>query len=112
MSKEQRFDIHQHITDQIVAAIERGAGEFRLPWRRAAGNIMRPVNIASKKTYRGVNVLALWATAEEKGYTSGTWGTYRQWAEIGAQVKKGERAAFIVFYKELAYAAPSDSGES
>ena len=32
MSKEQRFDIHQHITDQIVAAIERGAGEFRLPW--------------------------------------------------------------------------------
>src|SRR5271170_1555618 len=99
MSKEQRFDIHQHITNQIVAAIESGAGEFRLPWHRAAGNIMRPVNIASKKPYRGVNVLALWASAEEKGYTSGTWGTYRQWAEIGAQVKRGEKAAFIVFYK-------------
>ena len=50
MSKEQRFDIHQHITNQIVAAIEAGAGEFRLPWHRSAGNIMRPVNVASKKS--------------------------------------------------------------
>ena len=112
MGKEQRFDIHQHITDQIIAAIEFGAGEFRLPWHRSAGNIMRPVNVASKKAYRGVNVLALWATAEEKGYTSGTWGTYRQWAEIGAQVKKGEKAAFIVFYKELEFAAESESGDT
>ena len=37
MTKE-RFDIHQHITDKIVSAIERGAGDFRLPCqRRAAG---------------------------------------------------------------------------
>jgi len=40
--KEQRFDIHQHITNQIVAAIEAGAGDFRLPWHRSAGSIMRP----------------------------------------------------------------------
>jgi antirestriction protein ArdC len=40
--KSDRFDIHQHITDQIIAAIESGAGEFRLPWHRSAGNIMRP----------------------------------------------------------------------
>jgi antirestriction protein ArdC len=111
MTKQERFDIHQHITDQIVAAIERGAGEFRLPWHRSAGNIMRPVNVASKKAYRGVNILALWATAEEKGFTSGTWGTYRQWAEIGAQVRKGEKAAFIVFYKELEFASESETGD-
>ena len=29
--KSERFDIHQHITDQIIAAIEKGAAEFRLP---------------------------------------------------------------------------------
>ena len=62
---------------------------------------MRPVNIASKKAYRGVNVLTLWATADEKGYGSGVWGTYKQWAEIGAQVRKGEKSAYIVFYKEI-----------
>ena len=93
MTKE-RFDIHQHITDKIVSAIERGAGDFRLPWHRAAGNIMRPVNIASKKAYRGVNIVALWAYAEEFGYSSGTWGTYKQWSEAGAQVRKGEKAAY------------------
>lgn len=85
--KTDRFDIHQHIADQIVSAIERGAGEFRLPRHRSTGNIMWPVNIASKKAYRGVNVLALWATADEKGFSAGVWGSYRQWAEAGAQVR-------------------------
>jgi antirestriction protein ArdC len=111
MTKE-RFDIHQHITDKIVSAIERGAGEFRLPWHRSVGNIMRPVNIASKKAYRGVNVVALWAYAEESGYSSGTWGTYKQWSEAGAQVRKGEKAAYVVFYKELEFAAESESGDA
>jgi antirestriction protein ArdC len=111
MTKE-RFDIHQHITDKIVSAIERGAGEFRLPWHRAAGNIMRPVNIASKKAYRGVNVVALWAYAEESGYSSGTWATYKQWSEAGAQVRKGEKAAYVVFYKELEFAADPETGDA
>jgi antirestriction protein ArdC len=99
--KSERFDIHQHITDQIIAAIEKGAGEFRLPWHRSAGNIMRPTNIASKNAYRGVNILTLWASADEKGYSSGTWGTYQQWTGAGAQVRKGEKAAYVVFYKEV-----------
>ena len=111
MSKE-RFDIHQHITDKIVSAIERGAGDFRLPWHRAAGSIMRPVNVASKKAYRGINVVALWAYAEESGYSSGVWGTYRQWAEAGAQVRKGEKAAYVVFYKELEFAAETETGDA
>lgn len=36
-------------------------------------------------------ILALWAASEARGYASGLWGTYRQWAERGAQVRKGER---------------------
>ena len=73
---------------------------------------MRPVNIASKKAYRGVNVVALWAYAEEFGYSSGTWGTYKQWSQAGAQVRKGEKAAFVVFYKELEVAAESETGDA
>jgi antirestriction protein ArdC len=111
MTKE-RFDIHQHITDKIVTAIERGAGEFHLPWYRGTGSIMRPLNIASNKAYRGVNVVALWAYAEASGYSSGTWGTYRQWAEAGAQVRKGEKAAYVVFYKELEVAAETGEAET
>lgn len=65
--KEQRFDIHQHITNQIIAAIESGADEFCLSWRRSADNIMHPVNIASKNAYRGVNILTLSAAADACG---------------------------------------------
>ncbi len=101
----ERLDIHQHITDQIIAAIEHGAGEFRLPWHRSTGSIMRPVNVASKKANRGVNILTLWATADQKSYSSGVWGTYRQWAEVGAQVRRGEKSAYIVFYKEFTVAS-------
>jgi antirestriction protein ArdC len=106
--KSDRFDIHQHITEKLVGAIEEGAGDFRLPWHRAAGNTMRSINVATKKPYRGVNILSLWATADDKGYVSGIWGTYRQWAEIGALVRKGEKATFVVIYKELRYASDAD----
>jgi antirestriction protein ArdC len=73
MSKES-FDVHQHVTDKIVQRDRaRRRGDFRLPWHRSAGSIMRPVNVASKKPYRGVNVVALWAYGEESGYSSGVW---------------------------------------
>jgi antirestriction protein ArdC len=109
--KEQRFDIHQHITNQIVAAIEAGAGEFRLPWHRFTGSIMRPVNVASRKAYQGVNVLTLWAAGDEAGYQAGLWGTYKQWAEAGAQVRKGEKASYVVFYKEITVAGDDENEE-
>ena len=61
MSKE-RFDIHQHLTDRIVSAIEAGAGEWRMPWHCGSSG-RHPVNVASGNKYRGVNVLALWVDA-------------------------------------------------
>jgi antirestriction protein ArdC len=87
--KSDRFDIHQHITDQIIAVIESGAGEFRLPWHRSAGNIMRPVNIASKNAYRGVNILTLWATAEEKGYGAGQFWNRGWFCSASFRVSRG-----------------------
>lgn len=91
-------DIHQVITDQIVNAIE-GAGDAQLPWIRSGQRLDRPQNIASRNRYNGVNILTLWITAMAKGYNSDVWGTYRQWQDKGAQVRKGERSSVIVFYK-------------
>lgn len=106
---KDRFDIHQHVTDRIVAALERGVGEFRLPCHRATGSIMRPTNIASKKRYQGVNIVALWVTSELEGYSFGIFGTFKQWHDKGARVRKGEKASYVVFYKELDIVA--DEGE-
>ena len=91
-------NVYQKITDQIVAAIAAGAPRFEMPWHTRNP---RPVNVASQKPYRGVNTLALWVAEQQHGYSSGTWGTYRQWNAIGGQVRKGERAATIVFFKDV-----------
>ncbi|WP_050385873.1 ArdC family protein [Bradyrhizobium pachyrhizi] len=107
MSKE-RFDIHQHLTDRIVAAIEAGAGPWQMPWHRGSGG-RHPVNIASGNKYRGVNVLALWVEAQVTGYGSHVWGTYRQWAEKGASVRKGQKASYIVFYRQTEVEAGDDA---
>jgi len=108
---KERFNIHQHITDQIVETIERGASEFSLPWNRG-GNILRPTNIESGKPYQGVNVVALWATSELRGFNSGVFGTYRQWTEKKARVRKGERASYVVFYKEYDVAQDGETESS
>lgn len=92
-------DIYERVTNQIIAAIEAGAGEYRMPWHHDGSSITTPVNVASRKAYRGVNVITLWAAAQAFGYPAGIWGTYRQWHELGAQVRKGERGHLVVFWK-------------
>ncbi|KHA53111.1 ArdC family protein [Sulfitobacter geojensis] len=97
--KTQKFDIHQEITNRIVDAIET-AGDFRLPWITSkGGSFERPVNIASKNPYNGINVLSLWVSALTCEFPSNVWGTYRQWQEKGCQVRKGEKSSLVVFYK-------------
>jgi hypothetical protein len=94
-----RSDVYDAITDRVIAAIEEGAGEWQMPWHRSG--VSRPLNAHTKKPYRGVNVIALWVAADTHEYSTGFWATYKQWHELRAQVRKGERASLIVFWKEL-----------
>ena len=89
-SNRNRKDVYQTVTDQIVAAIEAGAGEWQMPWHRAGEGLNRPVNIDTGNAYRGINIVAILAAGQVRGYGSGTWGTYRQWQKAGAHVRKGE----------------------
>lgn len=102
--------IYETITSQIVAAIEEGAGSYRMPWHRSRFDIASPSNAASGKVYRGVNILSLWLTAETRGYGSGQWATYQQWREAGAQVRKGEKATAVVFWNRLGEANGEENG--
>jgi antirestriction protein ArdC len=97
--KSERANVYERVTNQIIEAIERGAAEWRMPWHKLAGANATPVNAVTRKPYRGVNVLSLWATAIERGYRSSVWATYAQWQQLGAQVRKGEESSFIVFWK-------------
>jgi antirestriction protein ArdC len=70
-----------------------------MPWHTSGRFAFSPINVASKKPYRGINTVCLWAAAQTKGYDSGEWATYQQWLERGAQVRKGEKATLVVFWK-------------
>jgi antirestriction protein ArdC len=101
-------DLHQQITDQIVTALETAsASDWRCPWHRRGGGL--PVNAKSGRPYRGINVLSLWAADQVAGFGDARWATYRQWSEMGAQVRRGEKSSLVVFYKD--YAAENDDGD-
>ena len=70
-----------------------------MPWHTSGRFAFSPINVTSKKPYRGINTVCLWASAQSKGYESGEWGTYQQWQDRGAQVRKGEKATMVVFWK-------------
>jgi antirestriction protein ArdC len=94
-----KADVYERVTSQIVNAIESGVSNWRMPWHTSGKFSFSPINVTSKKPYRGVNTLCLWTAAQAKGYDRGEWGTYNQWQERGAQVRRGEKATTVVFWK-------------
>jgi len=56
------------ITDAIIAKLEEGVSPWRKPWT-SAGSIGRPLRTCGLP-YKRINVLYLWAIAEQRGYGS------------------------------------------
>src|SRR5207245_1477660 len=106
-----KLDVYARVTSQIVNAIEEGVSTWRMPWHTSGKFAFSPINVQSKKPYRGINTLCLWAAAQAKGYERGEWATYQQWQERGAQVRKGEKATLVVFWKFASDTADSQDGE-
>jgi antirestriction protein ArdC len=108
----KRQDIYSEITSQLIAAIEANPDRPELPWRKSSGPLFMPVNALTNNVYSGVNVVSLWVAAEVKNYAAPVWATYRQWSELGAQVRKDEKSSLVIFYKELEAAPdPDDAGD-
>lgn len=83
-----REQVQQEVTQKIVDAIEKGGlPPWRKPWS-CDPNCGSPRNVVSKKGYRGVNPLILESTCMDMGFESRWWGTYKQWADLGGQVKR------------------------
>lgn len=99
---QPRADFHQAVTARIIEMLETArANGAELPWCRPGVSHARPTNATTNQRYRGINVISLWAEAQAKNYRTGLWATFKQWASIGAQVRKGERATPIIVYKPL-----------
>lgn len=106
-------DIYQVVTDRILEALDRGTVPWRNPITPApgSGGLAFPTNLESGKPYRGINVFLLATTAMCEGYRSAYWLTFRQAKEKGGNVRKGEKATPIVFFKKLEVDDPEGGGE-
>jgi hypothetical protein len=99
-STKAPFDPERVIADKIMAAIAAGTAPWRKPWTGGAGCPF-PLRAAGER-YRGINVLSLWLEANERGYASPFWLTYRKAAELGGPVRRGERSTLVVKFGVLA----------
>jgi antirestriction protein ArdC len=97
-TQTQREDLYTRITGDIIAQLEAGVRPWHCPWNaaHAAGGISRPLRNTGQP-YQGVNVLVLWLTAFQHGYTCPIWLTFNQCKEAGGFVKKGEHGARVVY---------------
>ena len=91
-------NIFESITDRIITVIESGLATGVVTWAGHGNSGKPPVNFKTGKAYRGANVLLLWATAQEKNYSTNLWLTFNQAKELGGHIKKGEKSTMGVFW--------------
>lgn len=90
-----KFDIATMITNKLVVAMEQAKTDgtnWLAPFNKSEGDYC---NVVSGKAYQGINVLmcALFGPGDTQ------FASYKQWTDMGAQVKKGEKGTEIVYYK-------------
>jgi len=107
-----RQDVYEKITAQIIAELEKGVRPWHKPWDagHVAGPISRPLR-GNGKPYSGINVVMLWATAMQRGFCAPIWMTYRQAAELGAHVRKGEKGTLVVYASKISRTEADENGD-
>jgi antirestriction protein ArdC len=70
-----------------------------------------PVNGATGRHYHGINLLLLAMSAFAAGSDDPRWCTYKQAADRGWQVRRGERGTTVFFYKKLVVDQPKSDPE-
>jgi antirestriction protein ArdC len=96
-AKVTKQEIEEKVTDAIIESLEAGVAPWAQPWAGAA----MPTSLSTARPYRGINYLILSTRQIKEGYKSPLWGTYKQIAALGGQVRKGETGTPIVFWKKI-----------
>ena len=107
MSKTDQ--VYAAVTKRIIADLEEGTATWHKPWS-AGGFAGLPLR-ANGEPYKGINTLMLWAAAQDAGYGSAHWLTFRQAKAEGGNVRKGERASYVFFAKPITRPGAADGDE-
>jgi antirestriction protein ArdC len=107
--ERSRGDLYAEVTARIIAELEAGRFPWAQPWMsaKAAGRdeagglgaapLSLPKNAATGACYSGINILLLWGAAEEAGFSSPYWLTFRQALALGGAVQRGETGSLVVY---------------
>lgn len=100
-----RFDVSEHVTRDLIAALEKGTVPWRRPWRELAqsGRAGCPVNLDGRP-YRGFNDLALSWYVCARRFTAARFGTFNAIRAAGA----AQRAVDTILGSD----APQESEEA
>lgn len=91
-------DIYQEVTDKVIAFLDEGVAPWRSPIVQDGDGM--PKSLSTGKAYRGINTFLLAMVAWAEGYGSDYWMTFKQAKERGGRVRKGEKGALVVFWKQ------------
>lgn len=98
---------YEVLTNRIVAALEQGVRPWTKEWK-GNGGLTRQLR-STGEAYRGVNALNLWIAAQDRGFKSPYWLTYKAAQALGAQVIKGAKSE-SVFYTST-FTKTEDNGD-
>lgn len=88
-----KLDVYQLVTDQIIALLEQGVIPWQKPWAEAGV----PMNLLSKRQYRGINLWLLLSL----NYSKNFYLTWDQLKKIGGSVNQGQHGHIVVFWKQV-----------
>ena len=95
-------EAQQQLANKLLEMVVAGRPPWRQPWEGGNGSPFTiPRNGTTHNRYNGFNIPILWAAADEKGYQTHSWASYKQWQDAGHQVRRGEKGTQIGYYNTL-----------
>lgn len=88
-----KLDVYELVTNRIIDLLEAGTVPWQKPWTEAGV----PMNLISKRPYRGINLWLLLSL----NYEQNLFLTWDQLKKIGGSVNKDEHGHVVVFWKNV-----------
>lgn len=88
-----KLDVYELVTNRIIELLEAGIVPWQKPWTDAGV----PMNLISKRPYRGINLWLLLSLSYERNLFL----TWDQLKKIGGSVNQGQHGHIVVFWKNV-----------
>lgn len=98
-----KLDVYQIVTDRIIELLEQET----VPWQKPWVDVGIPMNLISKRPYRGINLWLLLSLDYERNLFL----TWDQLKKLGGSVNKGEQGHVVIYWKTTQKKDDLEEGE-